>query len=80
MKLETPELDKMAKIREQSHAAGAFLDWMINRGYIQRTKKRYGSFSMFQQALVLLSLVYNSSQPGIESLGRKRVQIIVRLV
>lgn len=26
--MKTPELDKMAKVREQSQGAGAFLDWL----------------------------------------------------
>ena len=41
MSVKTPELDKMAKVREQSQAAGSFLDWMLGRGYVQHTKKRF---------------------------------------
>lgn len=40
-RMKTPELDKMAKIREQSEAAGSFLDWMLSRGYVQHTRKRF---------------------------------------
>lgn len=39
--MKTPELDKLAKVYEQSQAAGAFLDWMLSRGYVQHTRTRF---------------------------------------
>jgi hypothetical protein len=54
-KIETPELDKIRKIREKSQAIGEFLDWLLGeKGYHIAEYKKFDEFDEEQLVTIYL--------------------------